>query len=141
MRRRRGESGQMAVELAVVLPVILFVLIVAVDCMVFVGECARFDHLASQTALALAASPGKDGYGAEERVEAVRARVAEAFEGQGAQVTVKSRDAGILLSGAVVYEFELAMAPWPFDGAGAGAPAMLRHRHCLAFDPYTPGEL
>lgn len=45
----RFERGQMAVELAVVTPVILLVLVIAIDMLVFAGECARFDHIAARS--------------------------------------------------------------------------------------------
>ena len=54
MRRGFDERGQMAVELAVVLPVVLIVLVIAIDCAVYLGECARFDHLAAQSECHLA---------------------------------------------------------------------------------------
>ena len=41
----RSEGGQMAVELAIVAPVILVVLVIVIDMLVFAGECARFDHI------------------------------------------------------------------------------------------------
>lgn len=140
------ESGQMAVELAVLLPVVLVVLAIAADCLLFVGECARFDHLAAQQTLALAVSPAKDSYGADERKEAVRAALEEEFSARGAQVEVEQSDAGIPLSGAVVYEFRLSTPPWPFHGSGSAAlgvhaPELLQHSYRFVFDPYTPGEL
>lgn len=59
-----GENGQMAVELAIVAPIILVVLVIVIDMLVFAGECARFDHVAPQRVLAQAASASMDGYDA-----------------------------------------------------------------------------
>lgn len=143
MRASRGESGQMAVELAIVLPLVLVVFVIALDCMVFMGECARFDHIACQRVLALGVSPAKDGYGADARVESVRAALAGEFDAHGERVEVScSRADGA--GGVAVYELGLSMPLWPLGGTtlfGTGMPSLLQHRFRFAVDPYTPGEL
>lgn len=140
------ESGQMAVELAVVLPVILVALVLVLDCMLFISECARFDNIAPQKTLALAVSPAKGSYGFDRRVESVRHALSEEFKHHGERVEVICRDAGDALPGVVVYDLELSMEPWPLGGAavtvfGVRMPPRLSHSCRLAFDPYTPGQL
>lgn len=143
---QRAESGQMAVEMAVVLPVILVVLVIAIDCMVFVSECARFDNIAPQETLACAVSPKRGNYAEERRVQVVKKRLSKAFNRNGEKVTVKSRDPGLAYAGIRVYDFELSMAPWPLGRAGkkvfgVKVPKLLKHSYSFAFDPYTPGQL
>ena len=98
MERGFDERGQMAVELAVVLPVILIVLVIAIDCAVYLGECARFDHLAAQSVLANATSPSRNSYDASARAQAVQAELSESFAEHDETVSVSSRDAGMPLA-------------------------------------------
>ena len=139
-REGRGrEHGQMAVELAVVMPVILIVLIIAVDMLVFAGECARFDHIAPQRVLAQAASAPMNGYELGARTAAIRAALESDFAKEGSSIEVSYEDAGVALASMSVYRCTFRFAPWPLSIAGA--PALLEHECNIAVDPYTPGEL
>ncbi len=140
------ERGQMVVELAIVLPVIVAVMVVVVDCLVYMGQCARFDHIAPQKTLAIASSPARDLYSADERVEAVRAALDAEFADEGVTVEVSREDAGVAFSSMEVYRFSLRMKPWPLSRGGTALfgmqiPVHLKHEYAFAFDPYTPGEL
>lgn len=136
---RSREHGQMAVELAVVMPVILIVLVIAIDMLVFAGECARFDHIAPQRVLAQAASAPIDGYELDMRTAAIHAALESDFAKEGSSVEVSYEDAGAALASMSVYRCTFRFAPWPLSIAGA--PALLEHECSIAVDPYTPGEL
>ena len=139
-REGRGrEHGQMAVELAVVMPVILIVLVIAVDMLVFAGECARFDHIAPQRVLAQAASAPMNGYELGARTAAIRAALESDFAKESSSIEVSYEDAGVALASMSVYRCTFRFAPWPLSIAGA--PALLEHECNIAVDPYTPGEL
>lgn len=143
---KEKEAGQMAVELAVVLPVVIAVLVIVVDCMVFMGTCARFDHIASQKVLAVATSPARELFEQEARVREVQTTLEEQFSSDTCSVEVACEDAQVPLSSMARYRCTLNMVPWPFSLGGAGvfgvqAPARLEHECVLAIDPYTPGEL
>lgn len=139
-REGRGrEHGQMAVELAVVMPVILIVLVIAVDMLVFAGECARFDHIAPQRVLAQAASAPMDGYELGARTAAIRTALESDFAKEGSSIEVSYEDAGVALASMSVYRCTFRFVPWPLSIAGA--PALLEHECNIAVDPYTPGEL
>ncbi len=139
-REGRGrEHGQMAVELAVVMPVILIVLVIAVDMLVFAGECARFDHIAPQRVLAQAASAPMDGCELGARTAAIRAALESDFAKEGSSIEVSYEDAGVALASMSVYRCTFRFALWPLSIAGA--PALLEHECNIAVDPYTPGEL
>lgn len=144
--RLGGESGQMAVELAVVLPVILVVMVIAIDCMVFVSESARFDHVAAQKTLAKAVSPTKKYYENKDRVKLVKKELSKEFDGYGEEVKVTSRKPNLLYAGIRVYDYELSMTPWPLGKAGGKlfgvkVPKLLKHKYSFAFAPYTPGKI
>lgn len=141
-----GERGQMAVEFAIVLPVIVAVMVVVVDCMVYLGHCARLDHLAPQQTLAIAASPVRDLYPSEDRVTAVQEALRAEFPSDEVVISVSSEPAGVVLSSMEVYTFSLRMSPWPLSRGGTvlfgmRIPVYLEHEYSFAFDPYTPGEL
>lgn len=138
-RYTQGEEGQMAVELAIVTPVILLILVIAIDMLVFASECARFDHIAPQCVLASASSPDMDSYGSYVRAEDILESLEEDFATNGSMIEVTWEDAGVPLSSMTVYRCTLHFAPWPFSIAGA--PAFLKHEVSIAIDPYTPGEL
>lgn len=134
-----SEKGQMAVELAVTLPIVLLFLVISVDALVFASECARFDHLACQSVLACAASPGKDGYELDSRTSAIQSNLEADFAKQGSRVEVSAEDAGVPLASMNVFRCTFFFSPWPLSAAGA--PLSLEHSCNLAIDPYTPGEL
>ena len=134
-----SEKGQMAVELAVVVPVILLIMVITVDALVFTSECARFDHLACQRILACATSPGKTGYALDSRAAAVQSALEADFAKNGSSVEVSVEDAGVPLASMNVFQCTFRFSPWPLSTAGA--PLTLDHSCCLAIDPYTPGEL
>lgn len=133
------EDGQMAVELAVITPVILIVLVIAVDMLVFAGECARFDHIAPQHIIAQATSAPMDGYAGDARVGTIQSALEADFAKNGSSIEVSCEDAGMALASMAVYHCTFRFAPWPLSIAGA--PTVLEHECSIAVDPYTPGEL
>lgn len=133
------ERGQMAVELAVVIPIIMIVMVIVIDMMVFASECARFDQLAPQKVIALASSPGRDGYDASSRASAVQNALAADFGKRGSSVSVSTEDASMPLASMTIYHCTFKFAPWPLSVADA--PATIEHTCSFAIDPYTPGEL
>lgn len=133
------EDGQMAVELAVITPVILIILVIAVDMLVFAGECARFDHIAPQRIIAQATSAPMDGYAGDARVGAIQSALEADFAKNGSSIEVSYENAGMALASMAVYHCTFRFAPWPLSIAGA--PTVLEHECSIAVDPYTPGEL
>lgn len=86
MRTRFGnrldQCGQMTVELAVCIPVLLAVVGVAINLMVFLGDCARFDRLAAEAVRLEAASPGYGSYATAAKVKAVQSLLGSCFAQQ-----------------------------------------------------------
>ena len=143
-RARRAECGQMSVEMAVSLPVLVVCMVIAIDVLVYMGECARFDHLAPQEVLACATSPSH-GATSQANAQGVQAALSGEFSRYNAQVQVEAQEGGAL-DGSVVYTCTLSLAPWPLGSAGGSVlgtdvPLALRHSCSFAVDPYVPGQL
>lgn len=137
-----AELGQMAVELAVTLPVLLVALVIAIDGILFVGHCAKFDHLAAQAVLANATSPARGSYDEGARTAAVKAALAGSFTSHNAAIEVSASSAGV--SSMTAFTCTLKMSSWPLSGAslfGMQMPQMLTHQRVLVVDAYTPGRL
>jgi len=57
MMRRRSTKGQMTVQLAVAMPVLIIVAVIAVNALTFFAECAVFDRVAHEAVRVHAAAP------------------------------------------------------------------------------------
>ena len=57
MRRAKSNSGQMTMELAVTMPVLIVVAVIAVNAMTFFADCAMFDRVAHEAVRSHAAAP------------------------------------------------------------------------------------
>lgn len=77
-----AQRGQMTVELAVTIPVLLAAVGIAINLMVFLGDCARFDRLAAEAVRVEAASPGYGSYGITARAQAAQTLLAQSFAEQ-----------------------------------------------------------
>lgn len=157
-RRRRacppygvGErSGQMAVELAALIPVVVVVALVVVNLMRFVGLCARFDRAAPDAVLTQGVSPA-----GELDLLAATDRVRSALEGSMAseacdvEVSAQPMDAAAgdavlwLAAGTTRYTCTLVFHPWPstisLAGVRAYAPLSLRHERSIVVDRFRAG--
>ncbi len=87
-RRLRGERGQMTVEFAVCMPVILMVMVLAIDTLVFMAECARFDHIVPQQIEAYATSVKGSNATVSEIKESILESLEEKFDADYETVTV-----------------------------------------------------
>jgi hypothetical protein len=79
----RSRSGQAAVEMAVVMPVLLAVVGITINLMVYLGDCARFDRVAAEAVRTAAASPGYGDYGTAARAQKVQTAIEASFAGDG----------------------------------------------------------
>jgi len=154
----------MTVELAVCIPVLLAVVGVAVNLMVFLGDCARFDRLAAETVRVEATSPGYGNYGTAARVEAVESLLSSCFaqrEYLSIRVQSSAGTAGELagddqndLSGSEralgfslephheTYVCTLTYRPWGFGDSFFGIRfSGITHTRSYTIDPFRPGVL
>lgn len=129
----------MAVEIAVVAPIVLAILIVIVDMLVYANECARFDHLAPQRVLACAVSGSSDESGLDDRRAAIESALEADFNKNGSWVSIECSDAGAAFASMTTFRCTFHFMPWPFSLSSAGPS--IDHACALVVDPYVPGEL
>lgn len=138
---RGRASGQMVVELAVLLPVVIVVALISYNVLRFSAACARFDRVALDCVVSQGVSaPGAQAsYAAAPLVEAA---IREAMGGDDDLVVAVSEQAGNLPH-LTRFTCELSMRPWPsrltVAGVRLGAPHLLRHERSLTVDRYRPG--
>lgn len=146
-----GEAGQMAVELAALIPVVVVVALVAYNLASFLVACAEFDRASQNAVVLLGVSPS--GEQTESGAAAqVREAVAEAVGRQGrCEVDVScegvSPDAtdGEFVISPLLTRFicRLSFRPWPGSFVLAGvpfdSPVVLRHERSLVVDRFRPG--
>ena len=146
MRRAfSSESGQMMVELAVMMPVLIIVAVMAVNIVTFFSECAAFDRIACNAIRIQAASPsyGQDAAKSASLVEqtiddAMRLSEKEYLD---LAVSVSGR-----ADGKNSFRATLLFAPTLF-GMGLkssifGVPLpRIEHATELVVEPYRPGML
>ena len=146
-----GQSGQMTVELAVLVPVVIAVALVVVNLMEFVDACAAFDRLSLDEIIAEGVSPaGEQSVVAS--VAAVEAALRSALGREArcdVEVTVErvsAEEGEQLLSVAPLltrYTCTMVFKPWPRElhlpGITYVAPLELRHERTLVIDRYRPG--
>ena len=145
------QSGQMAVELAVLVPVVMVVALIVVNLMEFVDACAAFDRLSLDEVIAEGVSPsGEQSVAAS--VAAVEGALRASLGREGScDVEVRAErvspeEGESLLSVAPLltrYTCTLVFRPWPRElrlpGVMYAAPLELRHERTLVIDRYRPG--
>ena len=152
--RLRSSRGQMTVELAVTIPVIMAVVGIVINTMVYLDVSARFDRLAADAVRIEAASPGYGAYGTGARADKVRALLQEQFSDEADFVRIDVRafagagtDEG---SGTVfslvprleTYECTLRYAPWGFKGSFFGVTFLeMTHTRTYTIDPFRPAVI
>ena len=152
---RIGNRGQVAVEMAVVMPVLLAVVGITINLMVYLGDCARFDRVAAEAVRVQAASPGYGEYGTTARAQNVKTQIEKAFEtrgylsfsvsASGSGAEGDSSDEGIsfsLLSRQETYVCTMNYRPWGFGDSFFGIRfSGISHTRLYVIDPYRPGVL
>ncbi|MCL1847615.1 MAG: hypothetical protein FWF91_06605 [Coriobacteriia bacterium] len=149
-----GDKGQAAVEMAVVMPVLLAVVGIAINLMVCFGDCARFDRIAAEAVRTQAASPGFGEYGTTARAQRVQGLIEEGFSGSdhlSFSVSISGGGSaggggeGITLSLAPQRETvicTLYYRPWGFGDSFFGVEfSGIPHTRQYVIDPYKPGVL
>lgn len=137
--------GQMSVELCVTLPVILIFLVIAIDGMVFINACSKFDHVANQAILAFACSQDGNEFDEEEALNDVKKAMEEASGKQHASVEVEAQKCGIM-GDLVKYTCQLNYFPWPLSANqvsifGVNLSASLKHKRVFVVRAFAPGKL
>lgn len=140
-----SESGQMMVELSVMLPVLIIVAVMAVNTATFFSECAAFDRVACN-AIRIQAASSAYGQDAADSVSLVEQTIGDAMrlsekEYLDLAVSVSGR-----ADGKSAFRATLLFSPTLF-GMGLkssifGVPLpRIEHATELVVEPYRPGML
>lgn len=146
-----NEGGQMAVELAVLMPVVIVVALIVFNLCRFVELCAVFDR-ASLDAIASYGVSSEGEQSVQASKEEIRVHLAEAVGNEDScSIDVRSEGLSGEGSGAVFvisplltrYTCELSYRPWPaslvIGGIEGGVPLALHHERSLVVDRFRPG--
>lgn len=145
--------GQMTVELAVLMPVIIVVGLIVYNLVRFLCLCASFDRLATDAVISQGVAPSGDQNQATAVTE-VRSCLEQALDDPACSVDVRVE--GIQEIGSATGEISfplsplltrfvctLSFHPWPTSlsiaGVSYGPIAELTHEKVLVVDRYRPG--
>lgn len=158
-----GRDGQMTVELAVMVPVVLVVALVVMNLMDYVEACAAFDQASLDAVVAHGVAPSgeqsltaavaevesalAEAVGREGRcsVEVRAESVMEGEPGGGFETdTEPGSDSSFIVSPLLTrFVCTLTYSPWPktlrLPGITLEAPLALTHERELVVDRYRPG--
>ena len=140
--RARRSQGQMTVELAVCIPVLIAVSLVVCNAMLFLENCASFDRLAKDAVRVYAASPAQ-GQSAADCAALVQESLSKSFSQDYLEVDVQCAGTS---GGCMCYSASLRFRPTLFGRSFSGAVydvflRPLEHTTQLVLDPYKPGVL
>jgi hypothetical protein len=143
----------MAVEMAVVMPVLLAVVGITVNLMVYLGDCARFDRVAAEAVRTQAASPGYGRYGTTSCAQSVEECIKQSFLGSdylsfsvvASENSLLGTNTGggvgfSLLPSQETYVCTMNYRPWGFGDSFFGIRfSGIPHTRTYVIDPYRPG--
>lgn len=93
MRIRRSDRGQMTIELAVAMPVLIIVAVISVNALTFFADCAAFDRVAHDAVRVHAASPAY-GQGPDQSCALVEQAIRAAVDRENIDVSVSHGTTG-----------------------------------------------
>lgn len=150
---RRDQHGQMTVELAVLVPVVIVVALTVFNLMRYVSACSAFDRIAADAVIAQGVAPA--GGAQLTAVSEVEQSISSALDMRSCTVSVQAESAaadsktaglgvGFPLSPLLTrFECTLSYTPWPSSLVIAGmtykAPLQLQHTRTLVVDRYRGG--
>lgn len=142
VRRLRGGSGQMTIELAVAMPVLIIVAAISMNAMTFFSECAMFDRVACEAVRVHATAPAY-GQGVDQSVALVEAEIKSQLDAPHLSVSVSH---GVVAPDLDAYTATLEFSPTLFgrkastDVFGVSLPR-LKHSVRYVVDGYKPGAV
>lgn len=148
----RAESGQMAVELAVLVPVVIVVGLTIFNLMRFVELCAAFDRIALDAVVSQGVSPAGE-LSEHAATGSVQSCIEAALDSELCEVTVVASSPTPQVAPGHIsfpispllteYECTLIYHTWPGSFVIAGvpyaSPVVLRHSRSLVVDRFRPG--
>ena len=139
-RTALDESGQMTVEMAVAMPVLIVVAVIAVNACTFFYQCAVFDRVAHEAVRVYATSPAY-GEGSGQACASVEQAVRSQLDDQNLDVSVAYAKVGADFD---EYRATLSFQPTLFgmglrsEVFGVSMP-QLEHTTSYIVDSYKPG--
>ena len=139
-RSARATSGQMTVELAVALPVLIAVTVIAVNAMAFFCDCAVFDRVACEAVRVYATAPAY-GEDAGQACAMVEQAICQQLDEPNVSVSVWHGSTGADFD---EYTMQLMYAPTLFGRGFRGEVfgvhlPLLTHTTRYVVDSYRPG--
>lgn len=138
----RGSCGQMTVELAVAMPVLIVVAVIAVNALTFLGDCAAFDRIAHSAVRVHASSPAY-GQDAGQAAALVEQEIRAAMGRDNLEVSVSHAGTGADFD---EYRARLSYSPTLFgmglrsEVFGVSLPELV-HETSYVVDAYKPGVI
>lgn len=151
MKAIRDTKGQMTVELAVLIPIVIVVALIVINLMEFIDACAVFDVVSSDTVIAQAASPAQN-ISASAMCSELESAIATALRRENTcSVSVCCEDRGVaeksitssFLPHYAKYICTLKFRPWPralnLPIVSYSAPIELTHKKTIVIDRFKSG--
>lgn len=142
MQLRKDASGQMTIEMAVALPILIVVAAIAVNVMTFFGNCASFDRIAHEAVRIHATAPAY-GQDVGQSCALIEQTVRSQLDAQNLNVSVEHSTTGVDFGR---YRLVLEYHPTLFGMSlrssvfGVSLPP-LRHEAICVVDEYKPGVI
>jgi len=157
---RDKNGGQMTVELAVCIPVILALVGVSLNVLGYLNVCAWFDRVAADAVRSQASSPGYGQEGSALAASRIRSVIESSLEasdtgGFDYKITVNATSVGFggeragtgeglsfsLLSRLERYDCTITYKPWPFSQIVFLQFFEMTHSRSYTIDSFNPGVL
>ena len=138
----KARAGQMTVEFAVAFPILIVVAVIAVNALLFFGQCAAFDRIAREAVRVHATSPAY-GQTQDQTIALITEALEAELDAESATATV-SASGGV--SGQVTYTALLRFAP-TLLGLGLKSSVFgvalpcLEHSVTMTVVAYRPGVI
>lgn len=138
----RNRVGQMTIEAMITLPVFITVAIIAINVLMFLGDCAAFDRLSRDAVRSVATAPAYHET-AQDAAAQIENDLNQSFASNhtAVHVLVEGRSPGYL-SYIAVLEFRPSLFGHALNSTifGVSLPSV-EHRATLTIDPYKPGAI
>lgn len=142
MKNRHPECGQMTVELAVAMPVLIAVAVIAVNALTFFAECAVFDRVAHEAVRVHAAAPAY-GQDTGQSCALVEQDICMALDADNLEVSVSCGAAGFdceQFTATLVFHPTLFGMGLRSEVFGVSLPSLI-HATSYVVDVYKPGVI
>jgi hypothetical protein len=134
------------------------VVAIAINLMVFLGDCARFDRLTAETVRVNASTSGHSDYGLGYTRDMIQHDLEESFAEQSAYLRPSVEGYAVTLDGSTqsweegvtfvfiphheIYVCTLEYRPWGFGDSFFGVEfSGITHTRSFTIDPFRPGVL